>query len=384
MITLLTGQPGHGKTAYAVKRIFDFKKEGRTVYVNGIKDFNYEAAECQKLEDPKRWMDLPDGSVVVLDEVYNDFPARNAASAVPEHVKLLATHRHRGFDFIFIAQQTVQIDPFLKGLFEEHIHVKKKFGKYTKLKRWNSFQSNVKAICGDEMDWVRPAWVFKYYTSTTVDTSRMHVPRWLIMVGIVTALCLLGGYYLKSSWQKKTQRNDATGTGFAIDGAAAPPRGTSGAVAAPNEPRWETPTDYARDHLPRFGTMPWTAPIYDTRPVTVDPQLYCMSSSGGLDAAGQHREPSCSCMTEQGTRYDLGQAECRTVARTGMPYNPYRQNAPQQPVQVAAHHPVGVDLGGPQRGATGVGSAFGSMHSSYGDTGVATGRYAARGFSRAP
>ena len=31
--------------------------------------------------------------------------------------------------------------------------------------------------------------------------------------------------------------------------------------------------------LPRFGAMPWTAPAFDDRRVTADPQLYCLSSS---------------------------------------------------------------------------------------------------------
>lgn len=63
--------------------------------------------------------------------------------------------------------------------------------------------------------------------------------------------------------------------------------------------------------------MPWTAPIYDERGVTADPQL--------IDAQGQHTEASCTCFTEQGTLYELSVPECRTIARRGPMYNPYRQ-----------------------------------------------------------
>ncbi|MFP7020184.1 zonular occludens toxin domain-containing protein, partial [Xanthomonas hortorum pv. gardneri] len=35
---LVTGQPGHGKTAYAIDKAFAFKKEGREIYAHGIKD----------------------------------------------------------------------------------------------------------------------------------------------------------------------------------------------------------------------------------------------------------------------------------------------------------------------------------------------------------
>lgn len=71
--------------------------------------------------------------------------------------------------------------------------------------------------------------------------------------------------------------------------------------------------------------MPWTAPIYDQRPTVTDPQLYCISSMEGLDGQGNHAEASCRCMTEQGTLYELSQPECRTLARNGPVYNPYRQ-----------------------------------------------------------
>lgn len=69
--------------------------------------------------------------------------------------------------------------------------------------------------------------------------------------------------------------------------------------------------------------MPWTAPAYDQREVTADPERYCMSSLTGRDAAGRMQEASCSCFTEQGTRYELDQPQCRTVARHGAPYHPY-------------------------------------------------------------
>jgi len=49
-----------------------------------------------------------------------------------------------------------------------------------------------------------------------------------------------------------------------------------------------------------------------------------MSSMGGVDAQGNKQEPSCTCLTEQGTRYEITQPECRTVARHGQPYNPYK------------------------------------------------------------
>jgi hypothetical protein len=43
---------------------------------------------------------LPDGAVALVDEAYEHdmLPKRPPGSKVPEHVKLLAKHRHRGLD----------------------------------------------------------------------------------------------------------------------------------------------------------------------------------------------------------------------------------------------------------------------------------------------
>jgi zona occludens toxin len=81
----------------------------------------------------------------------------------------------------------------------------------------------------------------------------------------------------------------------------------------------------AKDHLPRFGPMPWSAPAYDKREVTADPQLYCLSPMAREDATGKWQDFRCTCLTEQGTAYEITQGECRTLARQGPVYNPYRQ-----------------------------------------------------------
>lgn len=70
--------------------------------------------------------------------------------------------------------------------------------------------------------------------------------------------------------------------------------------------------------------MPETAPIFDDRAVVSQPALFCMSGGEGADGRGDHKDASCTCLTEQGTKYDLSQPECRTLARFGPVYNPYK------------------------------------------------------------
>ena len=337
---LVTGQPGHGKTAYAIDRAFQMQKEGRTIYAHGIKDFDYERAGWKYLDDPTQWEALPDGSVILLDECYTIFPNRNPGAKVPAHVDALARHRHRGFDFILIAQQGLQLDPFMRGLYEEHIHVRQTslMKSKTKLKRWNQYQANVQAACADVVDWVRPKYVFDYYTSTTLVTTKRNLPTWArnILIGLI--ILGLAGFYLYRNISEKLNPDTPASVAAISQGAGshAALGGTPG-VAGDSAPKWASAYDYAKDHLPRIGAMPWTAPVYDQRTVTVDPQIICMSSPGGNDAQGEYKPASCTCLTEQGTAYDLSQPECRTIARRGPAYNPYKTT---QPVVAAAPPPA--------------------------------------------
>lgn len=322
---LVTGQPGHGKTAWAIDYAFQLKKEGREIYAAGIKDFDYERAGFHFLQDPKKWEDLPDGSVILLDECYTVFPNRNPGAKVPEHVEATARHRHRGFDFILIAQQGLQLDPFLRGLYEQHIHVRQTsvIKSKTKLKRWTQYQGNVNGPCNDIVDWIRPDYVFQYYTSTTKNTTRRHVPMWLRWVATGCAFLVVMLFTIKWYYATKIERFRAQEAVVASASGAAPADSdferTDGAAA----PKWSSASDYAVAHLPRFPTMPWTAPIFDARPPVSDPQLFCMSSGPGIDANGDRVDGSCSCVTEQGSSYDISVAECRRIAFRGQVYNPY-------------------------------------------------------------
>ena len=329
---LVTGQPGHGKTAFALDKAFKLQKEGRTIYAHGIKDMDYEKAGFKYIEDPTKWEELPDGSVLLLDECYGTFPNRNPGAKVPPHVDAMARHRHRGFDFILIAQQGLQLDPFLRGLYEEHVHVRQTsiFKSKCKLKRWNEYQGNVKGHCADIQDWIRPAYVFDFYTSTTMNTTTRRLPMWArYLIGAVIFLLCVAWFvkhrinarmdsYAKPTTEVTADATDAFGRRPSVSGAS-------------DKVTYASATDYAKAHLPRFGTMPWTAPIYDQRGIATDPQIICASSLGGQGADGTYMEPSCTCLTEQGTLYELSQAECRTVARRGPIYNPYKAQRENQP-----------------------------------------------------
>ncbi len=320
---LVTGQPGHGKTAWAIDHAFSLQKEGRTIYAAGIKDFDYQRAGFLFLAEPEKWEELPDGSVILLDECYTVFPNRNPGAKVPPHVEAMARHRHRGFDFILIAQQGLQLDPFLRGLYEQHIHVRQTsiLKNKTKLKRWTQYQNNVNGACNDVVDWLRPSYVFDYYTSTTKITTKRHLPMWLrwLLFGVIFLVVLLLGLRWYFTGKIADYEAEKTPAAAAVRGG-----GVEQARAAAAERTFATPADYAKAHLPRFASMPWTAPVYDGRQPVSQPELFCMSAKSGIDANGKETEGGCVCLTEQSTRYDISSGECRRLAFSGGIYNPYK------------------------------------------------------------
>ncbi|MBU6249150.1 MAG: hypothetical protein KGN77_15485 [Xanthomonadaceae bacterium] len=104
------------------------------------------------------------------------------------------------------------------------------------------------------------------------------------------------------------------------------------------------PDDLVAYFKPRIEVQPWTAPAYDSRPVAADPEVYCIAVDDGR----------WSCMTDQGTRYEMDKKICRSIAANGV-YNPYRRPAGsgQQGQASQANQPQQV----PQENASGAGAS---------------------------
>jgi zona occludens toxin len=302
MIYMITGQPGHGKTLRGMELAVNFLKAGRTVYANGIRGLKYGEAGFNELPDPKDWASLPDGAVILLDECYGVFPRRMPGAKVPPHVELLATHRHRGFDFILICQQAKQqLDTFLLGLVERHEHIRRKWGfKKSIILWWDKFSENVTNSLTKKV-WTFPTEIMKrnLYESTVQDTTQMKIPWfiWAIPVVLVSLITLV--WYIKHS---ATQEYEDSKKPF-----ASALLGGGGQTA-------KRPDDLVKYFTPRLPGAPWSAPAYDQRPVVVDPELYCIAMEDGR----------CDCITEQGTKYAVPEKLCRTIVRDGS-YNPTRK-----------------------------------------------------------
>ncbi|UIN27770.1 zonular occludens toxin domain-containing protein [Xylella fastidiosa] len=346
-IHVITALPGGGKTAIMVEMLEAEAKLGaRPLFAAGIDGLQPGLATV--LDDPSQWNAkdaqgnyiVPDGSLIFVDEAWKWFGMKYGGSGMrqttPDHVRALAEHRHRGLDFVWTTQQAhKQLYSFVHGLIGRHTFIKRRFGtRFLDVWEWDELVENVNSSSNREFSRhsVRtlPKHVYSLYKSAEIHTIRSRIPLRLLLIPLCAVLSIVCMWYAWHSLRPDSIGATLLGQQSPEKAELAKPVGTAGrSSGAPSgvgqAPRWATAVAYARDHLPRFPSMPWTAPIFDGRSLTADPQLICMSGGEGLDAQGHYKGASCTCYTEQGTLYDLLEAECRRIARSGPVYNPYRE-----------------------------------------------------------
>jgi hypothetical protein len=331
MIYWYTGQPGHGKTLHAIQRALEFKAQGRAVYVCNVRDFDYEKTGCLPMtpEQFRDWMNfLPDGAVCLVDEAYEHdmLPKRSAAQKLPAHVERLATHRHKGLDFIFVCQSPdKQIDIFVHDLIERHTHVRRKFGtQFVELREFDRFERNPEKAHPLVSKRTRlPKKVFGLYKSTEMDTTERRIPWYFFAFALGVPLVLFMMYYTFGDMKSRL------GGGKTIELTQVPVQAAvaDGAQAtAANAANPMSALEYAEQFVPRIASQPWSASFYDgalPKP-NKPPRIFCaISHGGGLDGNGVYiTEPSCTCLTEQGTHYSLDIGICQIIAENGQ-YEPY-------------------------------------------------------------
>lgn len=193
MISLITGIPGAGKSLLAVELIRDVMASAtpRPIYTN-INGLDYDSLRCFPLEDPISWHDLPDGSMVVIDECQRYFPPRPNGSKVPDSVAKFETHRHQGLDIVLITQHPLLVDQNIRRLVEHHQHCYRPFGmSFRTVMEWNVCNDNPtpKLSEKDAGKKKKPfdKSLYQYYESASVHT---HKVRWPVKHLAMAAGCV--------------------------------------------------------------------------------------------------------------------------------------------------------------------------------------------------
>lgn len=364
-ITLITGTPGAGKTAHMVHLMLhdpifkDAQGNPRKVFTN-IKGLQLPHIEVSSLEseqaastpdklsfhDCYKWIQQPEnhGSILIIDEVQDVWPARSNGSKVPPNVAWLNTHRHLGVDIFVLTQNPKNIDMNLRGLVNKHWHIaKNKLGMRTILE-WKYCATNPLTQAKDAFAKVHKLdkKVFDLYKSAEIHTENSNKVSKVVfilplMLVIMPIMIYMSYAMLKNLGKPKEAENEQTAL------SASAPNGNIqqqiDAATALQNPQQNTLGAKPEDFIPRLAEKPETKPLYDgQRTVTsMEYPVACVK----VDAR-------CTCYSEQGTKIkEISQTLCTSYLTDGMPFNPYkrvdannqRQNVPQTADNAGESHP---------------------------------------------
>lgn len=309
MIYIHTGQPGAGKTLFTLDTVRKrAQKENRPVFYHGIELQKPELFEgWQLLEDPTRWMDCPDGAIIVHDECQTLYRPRGNGAAVPEYVARFETHRHNGWDIYLITQHPMLIDSNVRRLAGEHVHVVRAFGAgMATLHKWGQVKEQCDKSRADSVSETRayPKELFEAYKSATIHTHKARIPpRVFFLLAIPLLLAAL--VWAFASWYQRQAEGPKLEKPEQVAAAAAWGQG----VGQGERPvRRKTLTEWITEQEPRLIGLPHTAPVYDeiTKPVRAPYPVGCVANA-----------KRCTCYTEQATPIDTPEALCRRIAETG-------------------------------------------------------------------
>lgn len=312
MIFLTTGLPGSGKTLSTLVEVKKLaEKEKREVYYAGIAGLTLP---WHKLDDATKWHQVPQGSIIVIDECQQILPTRKAGDKAPDYIEAFSTHRHKGHDVFLITQDPMQFDHFVRRLVGVHWHCVRPFGlsyatvwQFEGVKKPDDWHEQQKAT-KRRFDYPKEA--FGWYKSAEVHTHKRRLP-WrrlslvfaafaLLGISIWGSLHVLGKMGTKEEPEVVAAKSEkgAAGGGF-VGGLSIGGKGSErdeGLRYADPEFRKADADAWLHVRMPRFERLPESAPIYDelTKPVSFPRLAGCVFSS---------KLSRCSCFTQQGTPY---------------------------------------------------------------------------------
>lgn len=338
MLYFRTGKPGNGKTLFCIDEVRAMAK-GRRVYYDGIeltekgkRELGWvEFASVEKignvreLEDGRLrlWPNIPDGSVVIVDEVQRYWRQRKQGSDVPRAVQAIETHRHFGLDLFFITQDPTLVDVNVRKLAWEHKHIKRIFG--TQSATIYTWKQKVASVGSDKEyegclseTWPYAKDVYELYKSAEVHTATKQLPyRQLFYIAAGVGGLAFAIWWVSWSFQKDARGGDVEGGAPEVAERAAPARGRAGRAAVGGW-FWE-----ASARSPRLEAYANSAPLFDElQRVRSQPRVAgCMR----LDTVVDGRvSVDCRCTTGQGTRLEMTVRECVRLVRVGW-FDPTRE-----------------------------------------------------------
>ena len=212
-VKLITGATGDGKSHYAVKLIKEALSTNRPVYTNiegidldgvmPIPENDHGELDWQLCQSANAELGLQ-GALVVYDEAqkqkdnkgekYFAWKGREKLST-RDVISELDTHRHFGYDIIFITQEPNLLHLHLLGFVKEHYHCSRPMNKQgSQIALWRSWQRNPNSSSAleraEDVFFVPfDKEVFDQYKSTELVTDKkLRIPKYIKKTAII-GLC---------------------------------------------------------------------------------------------------------------------------------------------------------------------------------------------------
>jgi zona occludens toxin len=310
--------PGAGKTAAMVDYLSQVCGD-RPIYVHTDPKTGEESLNGLTLPhfqcDANNWPnELPDGAILVIDEVQQVWRPRGSAAKVPESVAALETHRHHGIDVFITTQSPSLVDVNVRNLVGRHIHIRDVGVLGRHWYEWPECNTAMQwKTCVNKRRYKLPKKAFSLYKSSSLHTVPVRGIPPAIYVGGGALLAFLVLAYLIWGIVHKTAAPEPVKPASYASGSSVP---VSDASAARS--RATGPIDDRIDWIPRVSNRPESAPAFDhLRQVVVMPVVV-----GGYCQGGE-----CRCINQQGTNAGLSSADCQRWLENP-PFDPYRLPPP--------------------------------------------------------
>ncbi|WP_333877505.1 zonular occludens toxin domain-containing protein [Methylobacter sp.] len=233
MITLITGGPGTGKTAWLLNQLLELRKlePNRLLFIHGIRSLRgiaHETLYCRSqlcdicraqdsdiqermktvnppkfVEDWPKWKES--GALIIVDEVQRIWRPTNGSSGPSEAISALETHRHYGLDFWLISQGPHLFHNFIRLLVGRHVHLVAKWSgrkEYEWPECKQDVQSRNDAV---ERPYTLPKRVFKLYDSAEIHTQQnKRRPIAFYILILLALLFLILSYFAYARFSRLT------------------------------------------------------------------------------------------------------------------------------------------------------------------------------------
>ncbi len=312
MLYLVTGAPGNGKTLYAVDWLIkqieidkSLVKAGAVArsYYTDIEGFDVEAVRRLTgyvvQSAPDDWRTTPQGSVIVYDEAHRMFPTGRPGRSDDPRVCDLDTHRHGGYDLMFVTQWPTKIHHELRRLVGEHVHLNRAMGLQTAgLYRWSRAQDDPYDVHqrekAEEEVWKFPKDRYALYASSTLHTvsHKFRIPKKVWSALSVCVTCSVIGLVFWHHYSS-VPLSEASSS---VAGA----QGQASLRAAP-------------------------ASLSSSRSLVSGMRTYAVleTESAPTLSGCVSSERSCRCFNTDGYQIDMSVSECRRLLASPLPFNVY-------------------------------------------------------------